>query len=408
MNEGLARLEPYPFEKLSAIRAVRASDRPPIDLSIGEPKHPTPRLVLDALGANLHETARYPATRGGADLREAIADWLRARYRLPGGFLDPDRHVLPVNGTREALFAIAQCVIDRRRTGARVVMPNPCYQIYEGAALLAGAEPFYVACGADTGYAPDFSSVPAATWRACQLLYVCSPGNPTGAVLPPSTFETLLDLAAEHDFVIASDECYAEIYPDENAPPCGLLEVAGRRGAEGLAHCLAFHSLSKRSSAPGLRSGFVAGDDDLIGQFLRYRTYHGSAMPLHVQAASRAAWRDEAHVRENRRQYRQKFEAVLTALSPVLDVGAPAGGFYLWPRVPIDDVAFVRGLLEQQNVCVLPGSFLGRSTGGVNPGAGHVRIALVPPLDTCVEAAHRIRDYVQSLAGASRRQAGGQ
>ncbi|MGQ0657450.1 MAG: succinyldiaminopimelate transaminase [Chromatiales bacterium] len=399
MHESLARLQPYPFEKLARLRAgVRsAAARAPIDLSIGEPRHETPRFIVDTLAQHLPEMARYPTTRGSEELRRAIVNWLLARFHLPANSLLPDVHVLPVNGTREALFAIAQCVISRVRTDPLVVMPNPFYQIYEGAALLAGATPWFINCLPGNGFEPDFQQVSDHVWQRCQLLYVCSPGNPTGNVLAEDTYAKLFALADRYDFIIAADECYSEIYLDEAHPPTGLLGAAAQHGRSDYRRCIVFHSLSKRSSTPGMRSGFVAGDPGIIRQFLLYRTYHGCAMPFYAQAASAAAWQDEEHVRENRRLYRQKFDAVLPILEPVLDVQRPAAGFYLWPRVAIDDTEFTRGLLARENVTVLPGSYLARDAHGTNPGAQRVRIALVPPLAQCVEAAHRIRVYVESL-----------
>ena len=399
MNPDLDRLQPYPFERLNALKAGIVPDGPPahIALYIGEPKHPTPAVVTEALLEHLQDLSSYPTTKGTAPLRAAIAQWLTGRFRLPAGSIDPERHVLPVNGTREALFAFAQAVVDRRDAPA-VLMPNPFYQIYEGAAVLAGAEPWFVPCTAATGQAPDFASVPDEVWRRCQLLYLCSPGNPTGAVLDLSTLERLIALADRHDFIIASDECYSEIYADESAPPPGLLEAAARLGRTDWRRCVAFHSLSKRSNAPGLRSGFVAGDAAVLDRFLLYRTYHGCAMPLPVQAASARAWGDEAHVVANRAAYRAKFDAVLDTLGGCLEVARPAASFYLWPRTPVDDAEFARGLYARENVTVLPGSFLSRAAGGGNPGAGRVRIALVAPLDECVEAAQRIRRYTESLS----------
>jgi len=398
MNPDLDRLQPYPFERLNALKAGVA---PPaavahIALQIGEPKHPTPGLVTEELLTHLHGLAVYPTTKGTAALRSAIADWLNRRFTLPAGSIDPDRQVLPVNGTREALFAFAQAVVDRQRP-ATVVMPNPFYQIYEGAALLAGAEPHFVPCTAATGWGPDFAAVPAAVWDRCQLLYVCSPGNPTGAVLDVATLQRLIALADAHDFVIAADECYSEIYQDEASPPPGLLQAAAAMGRHDYARCVVFHSLSKRSNAPGLRSGFVAGDAAVLERFLLYRTYHGCAMAPPVQAASARAWADEAHVVANRSAYREKFTAVLETLGDCLEVGMPPAGFYLWPRTPIPDTEFARELYARENVTVLPGSFLSRPVGGADPGANHVRIALVPPLADCVEAAQRIRRYVDSL-----------
>ncbi|MCU0766177.1 MAG: succinyldiaminopimelate transaminase [Gammaproteobacteria bacterium] len=398
MNPDLGRLQPYPFERLNALKAgvVPAVSRPHIALYIGEPKHPTPGVVAEALLEHLHGLSAYPTTKGSAALRGAAAQWLTRRFSLPPGAVDPERHVLPVNGTREALFAFAQAVVDRARAPA-VLMPNPFYQIYEGAALLAGAEPWYVPCSAATGWVPDFDAVPDAVWRRCQLLYLCSPGNPTGAVLDLPALERLIALADRHDFVIASDECYSEIYADESAPPPGLLQAAARLGRTDWRRCVAFHSLSKRSNAPGLRSGFVAGDAAVLERFLLYRTYHGCAMPLPVQAASERAWSDEGHVVANRAAYREKFDAVLAILGDCLEVERPAAGFYLWPRTPLDDTEYARGLYARENVTVLPGSFLSRAAGGINPGADRIRIALVAPLDECTEAARRIRRYTESI-----------
>jgi N-succinyldiaminopimelate aminotransferase len=398
MNPDLDKLQPYPFEKLNALKAgVEPPAKPPIALSIGEPKHATPGLIAAALREHLDGgLASYPLTKGMPELRAAICDWLTQRFGLPPGSLDPERHALPVNGTREALFACAQAVVERN-SPALVVSPNPFYQIYEGAALLAGATPHFVACTAERGYLPDFDSVSADVWRRCQLLYLCSPGNPTGAVIPQQVLQRLLQLAEEHDFVIASDECYSEIYFDETNPPVGLLQAAAAMGNTEYRRCLVFHSLSKRSNAPGLRSGFIAGDADLLAGFLRYRTYHGCAMPLQHQQASIAAWRDEAHVRENRRQYREKFDVVLEILDGCLDVSRPDAGFYLWPRTPISDEDFARGLFGQQHVTVLPGRYLSRDVDGSNPGAGHVRMALVATAGECIEAAERIKHFVHNL-----------
>jgi len=395
MNPDLSRLQPYPFERLAQLNAgvVPPVDRQPIMLSIGEPKHTTPHFIAETVISHLHGLSQYPLTRGQPALREAIGAWLGRRFELPAGSIDPELQVLPVNGTREALFAIAQAVVDRSRDPV-VLMPNPFYQIYEGAALLAGAEPVFMNTMADTGYMPDFSRVPASVWQRVQLVYTCSPGNPTGAVMGLSALQELIDLADRHDFGIASDECYSELYFDEAAPPPGLLQAAAAMGRTDYRRCLVFHSLSKRSNAPGLRSGFVAGDRDLIAAFLRYRTYHGCAMPPATQAASTLAWQDEAHVIANRALYRKKFSAVVDILGPLLDVQIPAAGFYLWPVTPVDDCRFTRGLLEQQNVTVLPGSFLSRIHAGVNPGADHVRMALVAPLEDCVEAAERIGAYL--------------
>ena len=398
MNSDLLKLQPYPFEKLAALKAgaLPPADKYPITLSIGEPQHESPALVVAALVEQLGGLANYPLTKGTPALREAIAAWLTRRFGLKSGSVDPERHVLPVNGTREALFSFAQALIDRNEKPL-VVMPNPFYQIYEGAAFLAGAEPWHHNTGAATGFVPDFDGVPDDVWRRCQLIYICTPGNPSGAVIGAAALHRLIELADRHDFIIASDECYSEIYPDETQPPLGLLEACKQLGRDDYRRCVVFHSLSKRSNLPGLRSGFVAGDADILKDYLRYRTYHGCALPPPVQAASIAAWGDEEHVRLNRERYRQKFAAVLDILQPVLNVRAPDAGFYLWPETPIDEENFVRGLYAAQNVTVLPGSYLSREAEGSNPGARRVRIALVPALPDCVGAAGRIRDYVQSL-----------
>jgi N-succinyldiaminopimelate aminotransferase len=398
MNPDLDRLQPYPFEKLAELKA---GVKPPVGLdhialSIGEPKHRAPGFITDTLISHLHKLSVYPSTRGLPDLRQAIAGWLSRRFGLPGEGIDPARHVLPVNGTREALFAFTQAVVDRA-DAPLVLMPNPFYQIYEGAALLAGAEPHYLPCTAQTGFAPDFDAVDCRVWQRCQLIYLCSPGNPTGRVIGREALERLVELADAHDFIIAADECYSEIYLDEAAPPLGLLQVAHAMGFTDFRRCMVFHSLSKRSNVPGLRSGFVAGDAGLIAQFFRYRTYHGCAMPIQHQHASIAAWGDEQHVVENRRFYREKFAAVMRILDGVLPFSPPDGGFYLWPATPVADTEFARGLFAGAHVTVLPGRFLSRETDGLDPGADRVRIALVPPLDECVDAAQRIRRYVQSL-----------
>ena len=398
MNPALNRLQPYPFEKLARLREGIAAPagKDPINLSIGEPKHPTPSFIAENIIAHLHGTASYPTTRGSDELRGAIAAWLMRRFALPPESISPDRHVLPVNGTREALFAFAQCMLDRSADRPLVLMPNPFYQIYEGAALLAGAEPWYINCSPETGL-PDIENVPKQVWARCQLVYICSPGNPTGAVMAAASLERLLELAEAHDFVIAADECYSEIYPEDQGAPVGLLEVSARCARPDFRRCMVFHSLSKRSNAPGMRSGFVAGDPDLIKAFALFRTYHGCTMAPYTQAASAAAWMDEEHVRHNRRLYDAKFDAVLDILRPVLEVSRPDAGFYLWPSTPVDDQLFARGLMELQNVTVLPGSFLAREAEGVNPGSRRVRIALVPALDECVAAAQRIVSFTQSL-----------
>jgi N-succinyldiaminopimelate aminotransferase len=367
VNPRLARLNPYPFERLRALTGGKPAE---INLSIGEPKHPTPRLVKDALAAALDGLSTYPLTAGTAELRAAISGWLARRYAIPAP--DPTAQVLPVNGSREALFAFAQTVLDPAGGAAQVVCPNPFYQIYEGAALLAGATPVY-------GDPED--------WDGVQLVYACSPANPTGKVLDLEGWRRLFELSDRHGFVIASDECYSEIYGER--PPLGALEAAHKLNRVGYARLVVFSSLSKRSNAPGMRSGFVAGDAALLEKFRLYRTYHGSAMSLAVQKASIAAWNDEEHVRENRRLYAAKFDAVL----PLLGAARPDGGFYVWMRTPIEDTEFVRRLHDEYNVLVLPGSFLGREVRGKNPGAHHVRIALVAPLEQCVEAAGRIARF---------------
>ncbi len=396
MNPGLDKLHPYPFQKLATLKEgveLRAAS-PAISLAIGEPRHAPPAFITEELISHLHGLGQYPVTRGSLPLREAIANWLTRRFALPANAIDPGKHILPVNGTREALFAIAQCLIDPH-DGALVMMPNPFYQIYEGAALLAGAEPCYLNTTAETGWLPDFDAVPAADWARCRLLYICSPGNPTGRVMDRDTLAALLDLAERHDFIIAADECYSEIYPEKEAPPPGLLEVAASVGNDGFKRCLVFHSLSKRSNVPGLRSGFVAGDAHLIDAFFRYRTYHGCAMPPPAQAASIAAWKDEDHVRDNRALYQTKFDAVCEILRPVLEVRQPQGGFYLWPDVGMDDTLFARELYAHKHITVLPGSFLSRAHQGIDPGGGHVRIALVATLEECTRAAGEIRDFLE-------------
>ena len=400
MNPLLARLHPYPFDRL---RAMTADIRPtpaykPIGLGIGEPRHATPELIKQALRDNLQGLANYPATTGEPALRNTIAAWVHQRY---GVTIDPARQVLPVNGSREALFALAQTVIDPNKAHATVVCPNPFYQIYEGAALLAGAQTFFVNSDPKRNFAADWASVPASTWAATQLLYVCSPGNPTGAVMPLAEWQMLFELSDHHGFVVASDECYSEIY-FRDEPPLGSLEAAQRLGRSDFRNLVALTSLSKRSNVPGLRSGFVAGDAALMKAFLLYRTYHGSAMSPVVQQASIAAWADEAHVVANRDKYRRKFAQVKPLVAEVMDVALPDAGFYLWAdisRLPggADDVAFALALLAQYNVTVLPGSLLARQAQGVNPGAGRIRLALVAEVDECLEAAQRIVRYVQSL-----------
>ena len=396
MNSHLALLQPYPFEKLNALKSTvdAPKDLSPILLSIGEPKHPAPQFARDELIANLHTLANYPLTRGNPSLRQAITSWLSQRFSIKASLLDPDQHVLPVNGTREALFAFAQCIIDASADKPAVLMPNPFYQIYEGAALLAGADAVYLNCTAENHFLPDFSNISEQTWQRCQLLYICSPGNPTGAIIGKEELKKIIALSDKYDFVIAADECYSEIYSDEANPPIGLLEVAAEIGRTDFKNCVVFHSLSKRSNLPGLRSGFVAGDAQIIKKFLLYRTYHGCAMPLAAQAVSQKTWGDEIHVTQNRERYREKFDSVLQILKPVIDVSAPQASFYLWLKTPEDDEEFARKLFAQTNITVLPGSYLSRIANGINPGKGYVRMALVASLEECTEAAKRLRDFI--------------
>ena len=393
MNPLLAKLQPYPFERLRALFAgvTPSAAHRPISLGIGEPRHPTPPFIQDAMLGALSGLAVYPATGGEPRLREACAGWLQRRYGLA---LDPVRQILPVNGSREALFAFAQTVIDPTRD-AVVVCPNPFYQIYEGAALLAGATPWYAPSDPARNFAVDWDRVPHEVWARTQLVYVCSPGNPTGAVMPLEEWAKIFALSDRYGFTIASDECYSEIY-FRDEPPLGGLEAATRLGRTGLERLVAFTSLSKRSNVPGLRSGFVAGDAAILQKFLLYRTYHGSAMSPVVQAASVAAWNDEAHVVDNRTLYRQKFAQVTPLLASVMDVRLPDAGFYLWAGVAGSDESFARDLLAQYNVTVLPGSYLARESQGLNPGAGRIRMALVADTAECLEAAQRIVQFVQS------------
>ena len=394
MNPLLQRLQPYPFERLKQLFSTvsPSAKYPPISLGIGEPRHATPQLVLDALAASTEALSSYPATAGLPALRQSCANWVQRRYGLA---LNPDNQILPINGSREALFAFAQTVVDGSKTGATVVCPNPFYQIYEGAALLAGAQAFYAPSDPALNFNVDWGKVPDEVWKNTQLLFVCSPGNPTGSVMPLEDWKTLFELSDRYGFVIASDECYSEIYFREE-PPLGGLEASYKLGRTDYKNLVAFTSLSKRSNVPGMRSGFVSGDANLLKQFLLYRTYHGSAMSGMVQAASIAAWNDEVHVVANRDMYRQKFAAVTPVLAKVLDVKLPDAGFYLWAGVPGgDDQAFARDLLAQYNVTVLPGSFLARESQGFNPGAGRIRMALVAETQECMQAAQRIVEFVQ-------------
>lgn len=395
MNPNLDRLQTYPFQKLSTLLegAVPKAGLRVIPLYIGEPKHPTPGFIKKALTDGLDGLASYPLTLGTPELRKAIAQWLERRYGIPP--VDPDAQVIPVDGSREALFAFAQAVIDNRRKDALVLCPNPFYQIYEGAALLAQAQPYYLNSLAENGYAIDYDAVAPDVWSRTQMIYVCSPGNPTGHVMPLSEWEKLFALSDRYGFVIASDECYSEIYFDEDKPPLGAMEAAHKLGRAGYPRLVVFSSLSKRSNVPGMRSGFVAGDATILKQFLLYRTYHGCAMSPPIQAASVAAWGDEAHVVENRRLYREKFDAVYKILKPAMaDLDIPDAAFYFWMPTPGDDTHFTRRLYEEQAVSVLPGSYLARESGGVNPGRGRVRIALVASTAECTEAAQRIRDFL--------------
>ena len=395
MNPRLDTLQPYPFEKLRALLAQSnpaASGLRPINLSIGEPKHPAPECVKSAIIGGLDGLSVYPPTKGDPKLRQAISQWIGRRYGIPCP--DPETQILPALGSREALFAFGQVVLDSSKDGL-VVCPNPFYQIYEGAALLGGATPYYVNSDPTKNFRCDWTKVPADVWARTQLLFVCSPGNPAGNVMPLADWKVLFDLSDKYGFAIASDECYSEIYLDENNPPLGGMQAAHLLGRTDFRHLISFSSLSKRSNVPGMRSGFVAGDASLIAKFLLYRTYHGSALSPVVSTASIAAWNDEAHVIQNREQYRAKFDAVLPILKPVLEVDRPDASFYLWAGTPGPDDVFVRDLLTHTNVTLLPGSYVGRTVEGVNPGLNRIRIALVAPLEDCVEGAHRIADFVR-------------
>jgi N-succinyldiaminopimelate aminotransferase len=397
VNPRLDRLQTYPFQKLSAL-LEGAKAKPglrPIPLYIGEPKHDTPAFIKQTLCDSLSGLAGYPPTIGTVELRQAIAAWLKRRYGLER--IDPETQILPVTGSREALFAIAQAVVDTQRSVHPIVVsPNPFYQIYEGAAILAHAEPVFLNNLPQNNYACDWDSLPKTVWQRVQLIYVCSPGNPTGHVMDLDEWRALFELSDKYNFVIASDECYSEIYFDEAKPPLGALEAAQKLGRTGYSRLIVFSSLSKRSNVPGMRSGFVAGDAGIMKKYLLYRTYHGCAMSLPVQSASIVAWQDEAHVVENRRLYREKFDTALAILKPVLPVEKPEAAFYLWVRTPGSDTEFTRQLFESQAVSVLPGSYLARHAHGVNPGTNHVRIALVSSTAECAESAQRIRDFVAS------------
>lgn len=400
MNPRLLELQPYPFEKLAALLSgVTPAGKSAISWSIGEPKHAAPDFIASVIAREIGGLSSYPLTVGEPDLRTAIGDWLVGRFKLPAESIDKDKHILPCNGSREALFAFAQAVVSEKsdKEDALVLMPNPFYQIYEGAALLAGAQPYFLNINAQT-LMPDFDSVPEDIWKRCQLLFICTPGNPTGAVIGAEQMKKLIALADQFDFVIASDECYSELYFDEQRPPVGLLQACAEMGRNDFARCIVFHSLSKRSNLPGMRSGFVAGDAAIITNFKLYRTYHGCAMSPPFQRASAAAWRDEKHVAANRELYRVKFKAVLDILQPAMRMSAPQGAFYLWPETTIggkvvSDTEFAQQLFAQENITVVPGSYLSRDAHGSNPGVNRVRIALVAPFDVCVDGAKRLAKF---------------
>ena len=401
MNSKLAQLHDYPFQKLAQLlKGIDpAPALSPIALSVGEPKHASPELVLQAFRDNLDGLSVYPTTRGLPELRQAIAGWLQRRFGLTNT-PDSESQVLPVSGTREALFSVTQAVVNASADPRPVViMPNPFYQIYEGAALLAGAEPYFLNTLAENDFIPDLDSVPESVWQRTQLMFYCSPGNPTGKVFGAGVIKTLMDYALKHNFVLAADECYSEIYFDEQKSPTGLLEVAQQHGNGDYRNCLVFHSLSKRSNLPGLRSGFVAGDARILKDYFQYRTYHGATLSNTTQLASVAAWEDELHVQQNRRLYKQKFDEVIGILSPVLPVQQPDAAFYLWPEVPWGDETCAQELYAQQNIKVLPGSYLSREANGTNPGTNRIRMALVATPQECAEAAERIRIYIEQRAG---------
>jgi len=408
MNPRLELLQPYPFERLRQLLAgvTPPAGMAPIALSLGEPQHPTPALLKDALAANLGAISRYPVTLGLPELRRAIAEWIGRRH---GVRVDFEKEVIPVLGTREALFSIAQAVLDPAEADARVVCPNPFYQIYEGAALLAGARPHFVNAEPARGFRPDWDAVPEAVWSRTRLVYACSPNNPNGRVMPLEEWKRLFELSDRHGFVLVSDECYGELYFDEAKPPLGALAAARMLGREGFPRLVVMGSLSKRSNAPGLRSGFAAGDRKILERFVLYRTYHGGQMSNAVQLASIAAWNDEAHVVENRRLYREKFASFYERVNPVLPLAMPDAGFYFWADVSragcADDLEFARELLRRANVTVLPGSYISREANGGNPGRGYVRMALVSTLAETLEAAARIRNFVQERAAAPARAA---
>ncbi len=390
MNEHLASLHPYPFEKLAGLLSglTPPKNLRSISLSIGEPRHKSPDFVKELLVDNLKHLSSYPTTKGLPSLRQTIAEWLMKRYQLQQ--LNPETHVLPVNGTREAIFSFVQAVVkpQKGKQQSFVVMPNPFYQIYEGAAFLAGATPYFVNCTAQNNYLGDWDAIPESVWANTQLVFVCSPGNPTGAIMPAEKLKKLIELSDQYGFIIASDECYSELYFD--IAPYGLLEVCASMGRHDYHNCVVFHSLSKRSNLPGLRSGFIAGDAKILAPYLLYRTYHGSAMPVQHQLASAAAWADEAHVEQNRLLYRQKFDLFVNELGHKFAFKQPEAGFYFWLTVD-DDEAFAQRLYAEQNITVLPGRYLSREAHGINPGQNHVRMAMVADLEDCMDAVKRLK-----------------
>ncbi|MCS5593513.1 MAG: succinyldiaminopimelate transaminase [Porticoccaceae bacterium] len=404
MNANLGLLQAYPFQRLNELKAgiIPPAHLTHISLSIGEPRHPAPEFIKQALTESIDKLSHYPSTRGSIELRTSISQWLEQRFHLSQDSLDPESHVLPVCGTREAIFAFTQAAVSPNDGPAKpvVITPNPFYQIYEGSAILAGAESYLLDCNADNGFIPDLDAVPQAIWERCQLLQLCSPGNPTGAVMTIAQMQYAVHLADQYDFVIASDECYSDIYLDESKPPPGLLEACKAMGRHDYDRCVVFHSLSKRSNLPGLRSGFVAGDKAILSQFFDYRTYHGCSMSLPVQIASTAAWEDESHTIENRTLYREKFLAVTDILRGYMTFAEPQASFYLWAETPIDDQQFAKQLYSKQNVTLLPGQFLSRPTPNANPGLNRVRIALVAEIAECIEAAHRIKEFITSIDSA--------
>ena len=397
MNSRLDKLQEYPFQRLNRLLdGLHApADKQKIMLSLGEPKHEPPSFIHDILANGGHLLAGYPGTRGEKDLRVSICNWLSRRFSIKQELLDPARHVLPVSGSREALFSFIQATVDRSKHGpARVVFPNPFYQIYEGATIMAGAMPYFLNSSEENNWLPQLDAVPESIWQETQLLILCSPDNPTGAVIPAEVYKHALELAERYDFIIAADECYSELYRDENKPPAGLLQVAIEQGNTNFEHCIVFHSLSKRSNLPGLRSGFVAGESNIIDAYFKYRTYHGCVPNRLTQTISVAAWDDDDHVIQNRAVYRDKFTAVIDILQDVLKLNNPAAGFYLWPETPINEEEFSQKLFQHENIVTLPGTYLARDTINGNPGKNRIRIALVAELQECIEAAERIRDFV--------------